>query len=138
MSTAVRVSATPPRASSPSSSGSTRPTTRRSVADSPWGGRIALHEGNAADVLPRLSPEGPFDLLFVDADKGRYDLYGRWAAENLRRGGLLVADNVYLFGRLLEESAEAAAMRRFHEEAARAFDTVCVPTPDGLLVGVRR
>jgi hypothetical protein len=29
-------------------------------------------------------------------------------------------------------------MRRFHEEARSAFDTVCIPTPDGLLVGLRR
>jgi caffeoyl-CoA O-methyltransferase len=111
---------------------------RRAFADSPWDSRIRLLEGDAAEVLAGLASEGPFDLVCVDADKERYDLYGRWAAANLRLGGLLVADNVYLFGRLLEESAEAAAMRRFHEEAARAFDTVCVPTPDGLLVGVKR
>jgi hypothetical protein len=29
-------------------------------------------------------------------------------------------------------------MRRFHEEARQRFDTVCIPTPDGLLVGVKR
>jgi hypothetical protein len=29
-------------------------------------------------------------------------------------------------------------MRRFHEEAAASFDTVCIPTPDGLLLGVKR
>ena len=29
-------------------------------------------------------------------------------------------------------------MRRFHEEAAQAFDTTCIPTPDGLLLGIKR
>lgn len=112
---------------------------RRHFAEAGLAARIRLVEGDAVELLPRLAAEEePFDLVFIDADKERYDLYGRFAAERLRAGGLLVADNVYLFGRLLEESAEAAAMRRFHEEAARAFDTVCVPTPDGLLVGVRR
>ena len=100
--------------------------------------RITVLVGAGLDVLPTLVNEGPFDAVFIDADKGNYDQYGRWAAANLRPGGLLLGDNAFLFGRLLEESSEAAAMRRFHEEAALDFDTVCLPTPDGLLLGVRR
>jgi caffeoyl-CoA O-methyltransferase len=99
-------------------------------------GRTRVHVGRAAEILPMLT--GPYDAVFLDADKGGYDAYGRWAAANLRPGGLLLADNVFLFGRLLGEGDEAAAMRRFHEEAARAFDSVVVPTPDGLLLGLRR
>jgi hypothetical protein len=38
----------------------------------------------------------------------------------------------------MEESPAATAMRRFHEEAAAAYDTVCIPTPDGLLLGIKR
>ena len=64
--------------------------------------------------------------------------YGRWAADHLRPGGLLLGDNAYLFGRLLDESSEAKAMRRFHEEMAARFDSVCLPTPDGLALGVLR
>jgi len=89
-------------------------------------------------VLPSLELDAPFDAVFIDADKGNYDAYGRWATKVLRPGGLLLADNVYLFGKLMGKSLEAAAMRRFHEESARAFDTVCIPTPDGLLLGVKR
>lgn len=100
--------------------------------------RVTVIDGAALDVLPSLEANAPFDAVFVDADKGNYDAYGRWAARNLRPGGLLLGDNAYLFGRLMDESDEAAAMRRFHEEAARAFETVCIPTPDGLLLGVKR
>ncbi len=100
--------------------------------------RTEVRVGDAAEILPELAAEGPFDAVFLDADKARYPVYGAWAAENLRAGGLLIGDNVYLFGRLREDSDEARAMRRFHEQAAEAFDTACVPTPDGLLVGVRR
>ncbi len=100
--------------------------------------RVTVVEGPALGVIPSLGKHGPFDAVFIDADKENYDTYGRWAAKNLRAGGLLLGDNAYLFGRLLEKSAEAAAMRRFHEEAARVFDTVCIPTPDGLLLGVKR
>ncbi len=110
---------------------------RENFAAAAEGGRITLLEGPGLEVLPSLEREAPFDAVFVDADKGNYDAYGRWAAKNLRKGGLLIGDNAYLFGRLLEDSAEAAAMRRFHEEAREAFDSVCLPTPDGLLVGVK-
>jgi len=111
---------------------------RENFAAANLAGTITVHEGRALDVLPRLVRFGPFDAVFIDADKANYDRYGRWAAENTRAGGLLVGDNAFLFGRLLEDSPEAAAMRRFHEEARVAFDTVCLPTPDGMLLGVRR
>ncbi|MFO0596384.1 MAG: O-methyltransferase [Myxococcaceae bacterium] len=100
--------------------------------------RITVHVGRGVDVLPTLEKLGPFDGIFIDADKESYDLYGRWAAQHLRRGGLLLGDNVFLFGQLLDETPRAQAMRRFHEEARAHFDTVCIPTPDGLLLGVRR
>ena len=111
---------------------------RENIAAAGFQDRVTVHEGAGLEVLPRLVPFGPFDAVFIDADKGNYDGYGRWAAKNVRTGGLLVGDNAFLFGRLLESSPEAAAMRRFHEEARDAFDTVCLPTPDGMLLGIRR
>jgi predicted O-methyltransferase YrrM len=100
--------------------------------------RATVLLGPALDHLPALGAKGPFDAVFIDADKASYDKYGAWAAANLRKGGLLLGDNAYLFGRLCDGGDEAAAMRRFHEAATKDFDTVCAPTPDGLLVGVRR
>jgi predicted O-methyltransferase YrrM len=111
---------------------------RENIAAAGLADKITVPEGAGLDVLPRLVRFGPFDAVFIDADKGNYDGYGRWAAENTRPGGLLVGDNAFFFGRLLEDSPEAAAMRRFHEEARAYFDTVCLPTPDGMLLGVRR
>lgn len=97
---------------------------------------IRVEVGAALEVLPRLT--GPCDAVFIDADKGNYDHYGRWAAKHVRKGGLLLGDNSFYFGKLLNDSPEAAAMRRFHEEARESFDTVNIPTPDGLLLGVHR
>ena len=111
---------------------------RENVAAAGESARITVLEGAGLDVLPTLDAKGPFDAVFIDADKRNYDGYGRWAARNVRKGGLLIGDNAFLFGRLLEDSEEAAAMRRFHEEARETFDTVCLPTNDGLLVGVKR
>jgi caffeoyl-CoA O-methyltransferase len=108
------------------------------IAAAGLAGKVTVLEGAGLDVLPSLEPKGPFDAVFIDADKRNYDRYGRWAADNLRPGGLLIGDNAYLFGRLLDDAGESAAMRRFHEEARARFDTVCLPTPDGMLLGVRR
>ena len=100
--------------------------------------RVTVVEGNALEVLPSLEMFGPFDALFLDADKGNYDRYGQWGAENLRPGGLLLADNAFYFGKLLGYEPEAAAVRRLHLESRAHFHTACIPTPDGLLLGLRK
>lgn len=112
---------------------------RENVAAAGVSDRVEVIEGDGMASLEKLAATGAFDLVFVDADKERYDLYGRWAAANLRPGGLLIGDNVYYFGKLLDEGhAAAGAMRRFHQEAKEHFDTVVVPTPDGMLLGIKR
>lgn len=112
---------------------------KRAIATAGLTDKVEVLTGAGLDVLPTLDRHGPFDAVFIDADKGNYDGYGRWAAKHLRAGGLLLGDNAYYFGELLDAGKpEAAAMRRFHEEATLAFDTVCIPTPDGMLLGVKR
>ncbi len=98
---------------------------------------VTVAVGAARDVLPSLEPHAPFDAVFIDADKPGYEHYGRWAVTHLRAGGLVIGDNAYLFGELLEDSAAGAAMRAFHELVAASCDSVCVPTPDGLVVGIK-
>ncbi|MCU0699571.1 MAG: O-methyltransferase [Myxococcaceae bacterium] len=100
--------------------------------------KVEVCVGRGVEVLPTLEAHGPFCVVFIDADKESYDVYGRWAARHVRPGGLLLGDNSFLFKNLLDDSARAAVMRRFHEEARAHFDTVNVPTPDGLLVGLKR
>jgi caffeoyl-CoA O-methyltransferase len=111
---------------------------RRNLAAADLAATVTVVVGAGVDVLPTLERHGPFCAVFIDADKKSYAHYGAWAARHIRPGGLLLADNAYLFGQLLDDSETAAAMRRFHEEARARFDTVCAPTPDGLLVGIRR
>ncbi len=100
--------------------------------------RVTVLVGAGRDVLPTLSGHAPFDAVFIDADKVNYDHYGRWAIEHLRTGGLVIGDNAYLFGELLDDSDRGRAMRGFHELVAASCDSVCAPTPDGLVVGIKR
>ena len=100
--------------------------------------RVTVLVGAGREILPTLESEGPFDAVFIDADKQNYDFYGKWAVANLRSGGLVLGDNAYLFGELLEDSERGQAMRAFHELVAASCDSVCAPTPDGLVVGIKR
>lgn len=108
------------------------------IAASGLGDRVRVHVGSAAEILERLRRHAPFDLVFLDADKEGYPEYANWAADCLRPGGLLIADNAYYFGALLDGHDAARAMRRFHETLPALFDSTCVPTPDGLVVAIRR
>jgi caffeoyl-CoA O-methyltransferase len=107
--------------------------------------RVRLHVGPAAERLHDVEAEGPFDLVFVDADKTGYPGYLAWAEEHLRVGGVLLADNTFGFGHVHEarpagESAEAmAALRAFSERLARGgrFRATMLPTAEGLSFGVK-
>jgi caffeoyl-CoA O-methyltransferase len=111
---------------------------RGNLAKAGLGDRATVLVGAGRDVLPTLDSKGPFDAVFIDADKVNYDHYGRWALAHLRKGGLVIGDNAYLFGELLDDSDRGRAMRAFHEMVAKECDSVCIPTPDGLVVGIKR
>jgi caffeoyl-CoA O-methyltransferase len=111
---------------------------RANLARAGFAERATVLLGAGRDVLPTLVDRGPFDAVFIDADKVNYDHYGRWALANLRAGGLVIGDNAYVFGELLDESERGRAMRAFHEMVAATCDSVCIPTPDGLVVGIKR
>ncbi len=111
---------------------------RKNLAAANLATTVEVIVGAGRDVLPTLTGNGPFDVVFIDADKVNYDFYGEWAIANLRPGGLVLGDNAYLFGELLDDSDRGHAMRRFHELVATSCDSVCAPTPDGLVIGIKR
>ncbi len=106
--------------------------------------RVRVHVGPALEILPTLAPHGPFDLVFIDADKEGYPRYLDWAAANLRSGGIVLLDNAFLFGHLPEapsgdRAAAIKAMQTVHETLARGglFRATVLPTGEGLAMGVR-
>jgi predicted O-methyltransferase YrrM len=83
--------------------------------------KVDLRVGPALETLPALVDEGPFDLVFIDADKANTPNYFEWSLERARPGALIVADNVIRGGALVDlddEEPAIVAQRRFHEMLA--------------------
>jgi predicted O-methyltransferase YrrM len=68
--------------------------------------QVDIRVGKALDVLPQLYNEkaGPFDMIFIDADKPPYAEYFQWALRLSRPGTLIVADNVIREGQVLNDN----------------------------------
>src|SRR5246500_2795189 len=74
---------------------------RANLQRSGVGDRVEVIVGAALDALPTLAG-GPFDLVFIDADKENYAAYLEWAVRLGRPGSVIVLDNVIRDGRILE------------------------------------
>jgi len=121
---------------------------RRSIDAAGVGEKVEIRVGPALEALPGLEEEGvgPFDLVFIDADKVNTPNYFAWALERTRPGGLIIADNVVRDGSLADAaSAEDAtrAQRRLHEMlggnsrvSATTIQTVGVKGYDGFLIAL--
>lgn len=83
--------------------------------------RVELRVGRALDTLPLLADEGlpPFDLVFVDADKGSSVAYLDWALALTRPGSLLVFDNVVRDGQVLDAASEDPSVQGVRRLVAR-------------------
>jgi caffeoyl-CoA O-methyltransferase len=66
--------------------------------------QVDIRVGKALDILPQLYEEkaGPFDMIFIDADKPPYAEYFQWALRLSRPGTLIIADNVIRDGQVLD------------------------------------
>jgi predicted O-methyltransferase YrrM len=114
---------------------------------------VELRVGNALETLPKLSAEerGPFDLIFIDADKQNIPTYFEWALKLSRPGSLIIVDNVVRSGGVTDADStdpNIQGVRRFIEllgaesrASGTAIQTVGSKGYDGfamVLVGVAR
>lgn len=93
---------------------------RANIAGAGLADVVELRLGLASDTLPQLAAEnrGPFDLIFIDADKPGYPDYFRWALKLSRRGSLIIADNVVRNGAVVDPTSgdpRVQGIRRFNE-----------------------
>jgi predicted O-methyltransferase YrrM len=109
---------------------------------------VELRLGRASDVLPQLVAErrGPFDVIFIDADKENNSLYFAWALKLSRRGSLIIVDNVVRNGGVIDAASSDASIqgvRRFMDViaaephvTATAVQTVSSKGYDGFLIAL--
>jgi predicted O-methyltransferase YrrM len=121
---------------------------RANIARAGLASLVELRLGPALETLPQLAAEGngPFDLIFVDADKAGNPDYLAWALELSRRGSLIVADNVVRGGAVLDADSgdpSVQGVRRFLEllaaeprVSATTIQTVGGKGHDGLAVAL--
>lgn len=100
--------------------------------------KIILHTGDALDIIPSL--EGPFDLVFIDADKPNYEKYFDLIINKVPSGGIILADNVLYHAEVLlpgnKQSNNARAISSFNEKIANdeRVEQVLLTIRDGLFM----
>jgi caffeoyl-CoA O-methyltransferase len=102
--------------------------------------------GPALKSLDKIQALGPFDLVFIDADKENYPNYVLWAEKNLRVGGVLLADNTLAWNHIHEENIadpvlakQVEALRECNKMLAqsKSWRATMLPTGEGLTMAVK-
>jgi caffeoyl-CoA O-methyltransferase len=105
--------------------------------------RIELRLGLAMDTLGGLPDTERFDLAFIDADKKGYLGYWRQVVPRVRPGGLIMVDNTFSHGRVIDagnDNPTVIAIRDFNDHAAAddRVDLVIIPIGDGLTLARKK
>lgn len=121
---------------------------RANIARAGLAAQVEVRVGAALDTLPQLAAEdaGPFDLVFIDADKVNSVAYFNWALKLTRLGSLIIIDNVVRDGKVIDAASRDVSVqgvRALYEAlaaeprvAATAVQTVGSKGYDGLAVAV--
>jgi caffeoyl-CoA O-methyltransferase len=107
----------------------------KNIAAAGLGGMVDIRIGKALDLLPKIEAagEGPFDMIFIDADKPPYTEYFHWAVRLSRPGTLIIADNVIREGKILDAHSKdemVAGVQRFNKMLSenKAVDATIIQT----------
>jgi predicted O-methyltransferase YrrM len=90
---------------------------RANIARAGLAARVEVRVGPALDTLPRLAAEniGPFDLVFIDADKPNTPAYFTWALKLTRPGSVIIVDNVVREGAVADAESEDESVRAMRQ-----------------------
>ena len=103
---------------------------------------IEVLVGDAHSLLLELSDQGPFDFVFIDAEKPGLPAYFDWAVENIRLGGIITSHNAFRKGTVAglgQDDDNSELMRQFNQQVAseaRLISTI-YPAGDGTLISVK-
>ncbi len=111
---------------------------RQAFDASELGKKIELIIGNALEEIPKI--EGDFDLVFIDADKENYLRYYDLVLDKVRKGGIIIADNVLWSGKVLttpkKNDKDTRALIEFNKAIQNdaRVENLLLPVRDGLMV----
>lgn len=107
---------------------------KKYFSESEFAEKIEVRIGNALEVLEELNET--FDLAFIDADKSNYIHYYEKVLEKMNSGGVILADNVLWYGKVLEEAKDkdTIVLKEFNERVAKdeRVETIILPIRDGI------
>ncbi|HUZ60940.1 MAG TPA: O-methyltransferase [Hanamia sp.] len=103
--------------------------------------QIILHRGNALNIIPKLN--FMWDLIFIDADKVNYINYYELILPHLKKGGVILADNVLFHGEVLKENItgkNAIGINAFNNYVAKdnRVQQVIITVRDGLMMALKK
>lgn len=109
-------------------------------------GRLQILLGNALEELPKVENQGPFDLVFIDANKAGYMDYFKWADANIKSGGLIIADNTFLFGTVYQDTPPDnnkkawQVMRELNQTLGQSdkYESIMIPTAEGMTIALKK
>jgi predicted O-methyltransferase YrrM len=117
---------------------------QRIFTSAPDGRKVTSLCGDAAELLVQIEKDGPFDMIFIDADKYSYTKYLDWAEKHVRKGGLIVGDNTFLWGGVFDQVREGreageksiVAMKEFNKRLSdtKRYNSTLIPTTEGMTV----
>lgn len=102
--------------------------------------KINIYEGDAVEILPTLNDE--YDVVFIDAAKGKYPFFLNQALRMIRQGGVIIADNVLYKGYVMSDynkHKQRTAVRNLREYIAEItnndkLETKILEVGDGLAI----
>ena len=121
---------------------------RKNIERAGLSSKVEVRVGKAIDLLPLMvkQSEGPFDMIFIDADKPPYAEYFEWALKLSKSGTLIIADNVIRDGKVLDPNHEdpmVQGAQRFNKAlaannqvSATILQTIGVKEYDGMAIAV--
>jgi predicted O-methyltransferase YrrM len=115
---------------------------RKYFKKSSFNNNITQHLGNALDIIPKLDRD--FDLIFLDADKINYPKYLDILIVRLKKGGVLLSDNVLWDGKVLNEISHkdksTKAIVKYNEllNNRSDMDSVILPIRDGITISRKK
>ena len=111
---------------------------KKFFSESNYSDKIELLQGQALTIIPQLNDV--FDLVFIDADKKNYQNYYDAVITKVRKGGLIIADNVLWSGKVVEEvgkmDADTKLIHSFNEFVSKdeRVESLLLPVRDGLMI----